>query len=669
MAFDPKGQTLASASEDATVKLWETGSGELIGTFEGHKSRVRSVTFDPPGGMLASGSDDTTVRQWDADTRKCLGTLEGHWHATRCVAFRPSGQMLASGGDDDTIKLWEASSSMVPRTLEGHRDWVLSVAFDPSGQVLASASADGTVKLWNVEDGKLLRSLEDHKDGVQWVAFAPSGRTLASAGGDTTVKLWEVTTGKLLRTIEGHAGAVKVVAFSSNGQLLASGSDDGTIRLWSCDNWETLAIIPEAPQAGRGVLALAFHPSLPLLATVGPEPYDRNTSGCREIQLWEVRYESPLSKERSGKPRSARGSPVHSGPGTSAALLAQTQTVHRTTAKIVLVGDAGVGKTGLGWRLAHREFKEHASTHGQQFWVLNQLGKRRADGTECEAILWDLAGQPDYRLIHALFLDDADLALVLFDPTDSRDPLHGVEFWLKQITGSRGLKTSISGGISPSSACPVLLVAARSDRGTVTLTREELEAFCRLRGVKGYVSTSAVTGEGLDDLIQRMKLLIPWDDKPATVTTLTFRRIRDYLLELKENKTERQVVLSPEQLRQRLQKTDTKWQFTDAQMMTAVGHLENYGYAKRLRTSKGERILVAPEMLNNLAASLILEARRNPKGLGSLEENRLLAGEYLFRELEGLSKSESDIVLDSAVLLFLEHHVCFRETDPLSGQS
>lgn len=69
--------------------------------------------------------------------------------------------------------------------------------------------------------------------------------------------------------------------------------------------------------------------------------------------------------------------------------------------------------------------------------MLNELSKRRSDGTECEAILWDLAGQPDYRLTHALFLDDADLALVLFDPTDSRDPLHGVEFWLKQLKASQ----------------------------------------------------------------------------------------------------------------------------------------------------------------------------------------------------------------------------------------
>jgi hypothetical protein len=130
------------------------------------------------------------------------------------------------------------------------------------------------------------------------------------------------------------------------------------------------------------------------------------------------------------------------------------------------------------------------------------------------------------------------------------------------------------------------------------------------------------------------------------------------------------MILTPKELRQRLEKTDRKWKFSDAEMLTAVGHLENHGYVKKLKTSKGEpRILLAPELLNNLAASFVLEARRNQEGLGSLEEKRLLSGEYKFPELEKLTKTERDILLDSGAVLFLEHNVCFRETNPLNNHA
>jgi hypothetical protein len=243
-----------------------------------------------------------------------------------------------------------------------------------------------------------------------------------------------------------------------------------------------------------------------------------------------------------------------------------------------------------------------------------------------------------------------------------------VEFWLKQLRV--GQTPGAAESNNSQAGCRTILVGAQADRGTPTLTLEELEEFCRRRGIGGYLSTSALTGLGLEELTERMKDLIAWDEKPATVTTVTFKRIKDYVLKLKETLEAQPVIVSPEELRLQLEGTDADWQFTDAEMMTAVGHLENYGYVRRLRTSKGEeRVLLAPEILNNLAASFVLEARRNPKGLGSLEEKRLLAGEYSFSELEKLSAAERDILLDSAALLFIEHNVCFRETDPLGGQS
>jgi small GTP-binding protein len=640
VTFDPAGRKLAVGSDDNTVKLWEVASGKLLRTLEGHGGIVFSLAFDPAGRMLASGSGDHTVRLWDVVSGKPLRTLEGHKGVARSLAFDQVGRTLASGNDDHTVKLWEVASGKLLHTL-GHKGRVTSLAFDSVGRTLASGSNVHSVKLWEVASGRLLRTLvEDRKEIVFSVAFNPEGRTLASGGTSNTVELWDVVSGNLLRTLEGHTDQVDAVAFSGYGRLLASKSRDGTLRLWSCETWETVAVIPEPMLTSVCIPGLAFHPRLPLLATVGTRPDQAEDEDCRLIHFWELDLDVLLGNAPGAKPA--------------------MQAVHHTTAKIVLVGESGVGKTGLGWRLTHGEFKEHSSTHGQQFWVVNELGARRQDGTECEAILWDLAGQPDYRLTHALFLDDSDLALILFDPTDSRDPLHGVEFWLKQLKSG-----------DKQNSCQAILVGARVDRGEARLTQEELDEFCRQRGILGgYLATSAKENIGLDKLLRRMKARIPWEQKPATVTTLTFKRIKDYVLKLKENRRRRKVIVSPRDLRKQLEKTDEGWQFTDAEMMTAVGHLANYGYVHVLRTSKGEeRILLAPELLNNLASSFVLEARRNPKGLGSLEEKRLLVGEYPFRELEKLSPEDRDVLLDSAALLFMEHNVCFRETDPLSNQS
>jgi GTPase SAR1 family protein len=549
---------------------------------------------------------------------------------------------------------WELPQGVkLVRTLEGHEGLIWNIVFDPEGGTLASGSEDNTVKLWDVSSGRLLHTLKGHERNVADLVFSPEGRTLASDSVDNTVKLWDVSSGRLLRTLEGHTYSVDGVTFSKNGRFLASRSADSTVRLWNCDTWETVAVIPEQARPGYGVVGIAFHPALPLLATVGSKADAPEKERCTLIHFWELDFDLLLSKVLKAKPT--------------------MKAVHHTTAKIVLVGDSGVGKTGLGWRLAHGEFKEHSSTHGQQFWVLDELGTHRADGTECEAILWDLAGQPDYRLTHALFLDDADLALLLFDPTDSRDPLHGVEFWLKQLKA--GQASSPSGQEAKPeekhNVCPTILVGGHADRGEARLTQEELDEFCRERGISGgYLSTSAKKNIGLKDLLRLMKEQIPWEQKSTTVTTVTFKRIKDYVLGLKENPRIRKVIVSPQDLRKRLEKTNKQWKFSDAEMMTAVGQLANYGYVRVLRTSKGEeRVLLVPELLNNLAASFVLEARRNPKGLGSLEEKRLLAGEYPFRELEKLSEEERGTLLDSAALLFLKHNVCFRETDPLGGKS
>jgi small GTP-binding protein len=620
IAWSPEGGMIASPSKDGSIRLWNAHSGDLIWTSpDAQLGSVYCVAWSSDGQTLASGYRSGTICLWNAKVGELLCKLEGHTDRVFCASWLPQKAVLASGSADRSIRLWDTESRRQILSHSAHDSGVNDLAWSSDGRRLASGSNDQHTRMWDAEGlhlhwKRLIWDEHGHAGGVTSLAWSPDGSMLATGSIDKTIVIRNPDRGTRKVVLEGHTGVVTGVTFSADSKLLASKSQDGTVRLWRCNNWEIPAILEES-NSDWWAAGLAFPPQTMTLATLGEQD--------TVIRIWNL---------ASGV------DPV-------------SPSVHHITAKIVLVGDSGVGKTGLGWRFAHKKFREQSSTHGQQFWVVEELGIRRADGTDCEAVLWDLAGQHVYRPIHAIFLDNVDASLILFDPTNRQDPLKGAQFWLEQLKGKDRLPPSV-------------LVGARIDRGAPVITQQELEQFCQHYGISGgFVGTSAMTGEGLAQLLEILKALIPWEHMTATVTTRTFKRIKDYVKALKEKTDRKRVLVRPAELRQQLQATDKDWQFTDDEMMTAAGHLQNHGYVTILRSSSGEvHILLTPDLLVSVASSIVLQADRHPRELGAIKETELLQGKYAFDELRELEQSEQQILLDAAVLRFLEHSVCFRET-------
>jgi WD40 repeat protein/tRNA A-37 threonylcarbamoyl transferase component Bud32 len=229
VAFSSNGETLATASHENTIQLWNMVTGKALNDLP---DPVDSLAFSPRGSSLAAADWDGNVTQWDVGTGQILATLSGHNGRVLCVAFSPDGAMLASGGSDKTIRLWDLSAEKTTGILIGNAGNVNSVVFSPDGKTLASGFSDGTIRLWDVATGNVLRTLSGDTGAVNSLAYSSDGKTLASGGGDMTIKLWDAASGALLRTLHGHAGPVRSVAFSPDGTILASGSDDATVKLW-----------------------------------------------------------------------------------------------------------------------------------------------------------------------------------------------------------------------------------------------------------------------------------------------------------------------------------------------------------------------------------------------------------------------------------------------------
>jgi len=101
VAFSPDGKTLALASREGTVQLWDVAGGKLLKTLKGHSSAVGAVAFSPDGRTLATGGGDQTVRLWNVETRRELMQLDSgnvELGGVETLAFSPDGKHLLAGG-------------------------------------------------------------------------------------------------------------------------------------------------------------------------------------------------------------------------------------------------------------------------------------------------------------------------------------------------------------------------------------------------------------------------------------------------------------------------------------------------------------------------------------------------------------------------------------------
>lgn len=276
MAFAPDGQTLASGSDDATIRLWNVGDGTLIRILNHDRPEdwVSSIAFSPGGQLLAtSSSRNNTVYLWRVSNGILVRTFfEEDILGVNVITYSPDATTLATGSTDNIVRLWRISDGALTQTLTEKGSFlqgltrkpegVNAVIFSPNGKMLASGSNDGRVRLWDIKDGTLFKILKGHTDSVLSVAFAPSGEILASGSADSTIRLWDVNDGALLQTLDGHTPWFDSVIFSSDGKTLASRSGDDLIRLWRASDGKLIRTF----KGPTGASSFAFSPKGQILA-------------------------------------------------------------------------------------------------------------------------------------------------------------------------------------------------------------------------------------------------------------------------------------------------------------------------------------------------------------------------------------------------------------------
>ncbi len=290
VTFSSDGRLLASAARDQSINIWDPESGVLLNAFRQPFAHVYRLAFSPGGNKLAAvagGSPDIggKVFVFDTESGEILQTLEGHTSLTTSVGYSSTGTQIAAGSYDGTVRVWDVTSGEETLTFQGHKDYISALAFSPDGQRIATASSDfqgggsrgsGEVKIWSAVDGRELLTLRGHTERVRQIAFSADGVRLATAGYDGTVRVWNsnrqdqsqrlqlasetisdvaahparplaVSTSRRPRVWDlpstteaahfaGHDNFTYRVAFHPEGELIASCTKQGQLKLW---NWQT----------------------------------------------------------------------------------------------------------------------------------------------------------------------------------------------------------------------------------------------------------------------------------------------------------------------------------------------------------------------------------------------------------------------------------------------
>jgi WD40 repeat protein len=622
------GDFMAAAGTQGDVNVWSAaGKGPRHLGHHAVGKAVKALAWHPSKPpLLATGSADGTVFLWDlrADTPIRICALQAEVEG---VAWAPDGSRLAVTDREGGVGVWDVSKRSLRGYARVHQGAAYSPGWSPDGQIVVTCGSDGTINVLASDDLQSIHQLVGHTGAVWQISLSPDGSLVASVSEDETVRVWDVGRSAEVVVLEGHTDMPLAVRFSPKGNFLASAADAGWpardgLRVWRCRDWECLAVLPGEDTTGTG--GLAFNPRQPLLAVAGMR--------YGGIDCYRIDY--------------GLLDGVAAGPGSR----------RYGNAKVVLLGDTGVGKSGLGLVLSGQTYQPTDSTHGRNVWTLHAEEVEVPGGGKQtrEVLLWDLAGQPGYRIIHQLHLNEVAVALIVFDSRSETDPFSGVKYWARALAQARRLEGSIA---VPMKA---YLVAARADRGGVGVSAQRVRVMVDDLGLDGFFETSAKEGWQVTELTQAIRDGIDWEALPIISSSTLFESIKGFLL---AEKQQGRSLCTADDLFHGFRRTqhniaeDAKIR---ASFDTCIGRVESRGLIRKLQF--GDLVLLQPELLDAYASGMVQAARSEPDGLGFIAEEEALSGRFGLADTERVSdRAQERLLLIATVEELLRHEIALKE--------
>lgn len=225
---------LGSASLSQLL-IWEWKSESYILKQQGHLYGMNGVDFSSDGMFIATAGEDAKVKIWSAVSGFCVVTLTEHIAPVTGVKFVGKGtaKAILSCSLDGTVRAHDLLRYKNFRTLTTATPvQFTSVASDSSGEVVCAGSLDPfQIYVWSLQSGHLLEVLAGHEGPIACMEFTAYGGLLLSGSWDGTLKVWDVYKNECVDTME-HGCDVLSVSVRPDGKEVCTCATNGMNNLY-----------------------------------------------------------------------------------------------------------------------------------------------------------------------------------------------------------------------------------------------------------------------------------------------------------------------------------------------------------------------------------------------------------------------------------------------------